>query len=100
MTEGLKNRGVENIGCNSNKPGITLSPFVLRSKNIGEVARSDGGVNKTDGVRIQARAQSPIPPLSGGEVTRETEGKGRGLFERSEFRSPPTATVATSQKAR
>ena len=54
MTEGLKNRGVENIGCNSNKPGITLSPFVLRSKNIGEVARSDGGVNKTDGVRIQA----------------------------------------------
>ena len=57
-------------------------------QNIGEVARSDGGVNKTDGVRIQARAQSPIPPLSGGEVTRETEGKGRGLFERSEFRRP------------
>ena len=25
-TEGLENRGVENIGCNSNKPSITLSP--------------------------------------------------------------------------
>ena len=30
-----------------------------------------------------------IPPLSGGEVARKTEEKGRGLFERSEFRSPP-----------
>ena len=39
---GWKNRGVEkNIG--SNKPGITLSPCVLRSKNIGGVPAGRGG---------------------------------------------------------
>ena len=29
-----------------------------------------------------------IPPLSGSEDARETEEKGRGLFDRSEFRRP------------
>ena len=80
-------------------PILYVIPCNVTGHSRGGV-RKDGGVNKTEGVRIQARAQSPIPPLSGGEVARETEGKGRGLFERSEFRSPPTATVATSQKAR
>jgi hypothetical protein len=37
---------------------------------------------KGEGIRIQAKAQTPIPPLSGGEVARETEEKGRGLFKR------------------
>ena len=36
---------------------------------------------------MQAKAP-PISPLSGGEDARETEEKGRGLSERSEFRRP------------
>ena len=46
-----------------------------------------GSAHRARGL-IQAKAQSPIPPLSGGEDARETEGKGRGLSEQSEFRSP------------
>ena len=75
------------IGAEAKGKYISPSSPVWR-RHIGEVARSDGGVEKTEGVRIQARAQSPIPPLSGGEDARETKGKGRGLSERNEFRRP------------
>ena len=59
-----------------------------------------GSAQRARGLKRPAKAQAKSLPLSGGEVARKTEEKGRGLFERSEFRSPPTATVATSQKAR
>ena len=95
MTEGLKNRGVENIGCNSNKPSITLSPCrVPQHCGVFCTAKYRGGVRRTEGLikqrglEYKQKQQSPIPPLSGGEDARKTEGKGRGLFERSEFRSP------------
>ncbi len=39
-----------------------------------------------------------IPPLSGGEVARKTEEKGRGLFERSEFRRPRRRPRRRAQK--
>ena len=37
---------------------------------------------------LEYKQDPPIPPLSGGEVARKTEEKGRGLSERSEFRRP------------
>ena len=55
-------------------------PLCFRREYRGSARRARG--------LIQAKAQSPIPPLSGGEDARETEGKGRGLSEQSEFRSP------------
>ena len=39
-----------------------------------------------------------IPPLSGGEVARKTEEKGRGLSERSEFRRPRRRLQRRTQK--
>ena len=54
----------------------------LRSKNIGE------GSVRTEGLKRPAKARAKSPPLSGGEVARKTEEKGRGLSERSEFRRP------------
>ena len=40
-----------------------------------------------------------IPPLSGGEVAREAEEKGRGLFERSEFHRPRRQPRRRAQKS-
>ena len=57
-------------------------------QNIGEVSARTEGLIKQRGLEYKQKQQSPIPPLSGGEVARKTEGKGRGLFERSEFRRP------------
>ena len=57
-------------------------------QNIGEVSARTEGLIKQRGLEYRQKQQSPIPPLSGGEVARKTEGKGRGLFERSEFRRP------------
>ena len=54
----------------------------LHSKNIGE------GSVRTEGLKRPAKARAKSPPLSGGEVARKTEEKGRGLSERSEFRRP------------
>ena len=39
-----------------------------------------------------------IPPLPGREVARKTEEKGRGLFERSEFRRPRRRPRRRAQK--
>ena len=105
MTEGLKNRGVENIGCNSNKPSITLSPCrVPQHCGVFCTAKYRGGVRRTEGLikqrglEYKQKQQSPIPPLSGGEDARKTEGKGRGLFERSEFRRPRRRLRRRTQK--
>ena len=57
-------------------------------QNIGEVSARTEGLIKQRGLEYKQKQQSPIPPLSGGEDARKTEGKGRGLFERSEFRRP------------
>ena len=50
--------------------------------------RYRGSARRARGLKRLAKS----PPLSGGEVARKTEEKGRGLSERSEFRSPPTVT--------
>ena len=78
-------------------PFLRSLPYISLRKTQGRCPK-DGGVNKTEGVRIQARAQSPIPPLSGGEDARKTEGKGRGLSERSEFRRPRRRLRRRTQK--
>ena len=44
-------------------------------QNIGEVARSDGGVNKTEGVRIQAKATIPDSAFIGRRRRKEDGGK-------------------------
>ena len=85
MTEGLKNRGVENIGCNSNKPSITLSPCrVPQHCGVFCTAKYRGGVRRTEGLikqrglEYKQKQQSPIPPLSGGEAARETRRREKG----------------------
>ncbi|WP_302969369.1 hypothetical protein [Barnesiella intestinihominis] len=47
---------------------------------------------------LEYKQDPPIPPLSGGEVARETEEKGRGLSERSEFRRPRRRLRRQTQK--
>ena len=64
----------------------------LHSKNIGE------GSVRTEGLKRPAKARAKSPPLSGGEVARKTEEKGRGLSERSEFRRPRRRLRRRTQK--
>ena len=45
-----------------------------------------------------SKARIKSPPLSGGEVARKTEEKGRGLSERSEFRRPRRRLRRRTQK--
>ena len=45
-----------------------------------------------------SKARIKSPPLSGGEVARETEEKGRGRSERSEFRRPRRQLRRQTQK--
>ena len=45
-----------------------------------------------------SKARIKSPPLSGGEVARKTEEKGRGLSERSEFRRPRRRLRRQTQK--
>ena len=47
---------------------------------------------------LEYKQDPPIPPLSGGEVARKTEEKGRGLSERSEFRRPRRRLRRRTQK--
>ena len=58
------------------------SPAVSRSiagcftqQNIGEVSHSDGGVEKTEGVRIQAKATIPDSAFIGRRRRKEDGGK-------------------------
>ena len=66
---------------------LNLLPVFCTAKYRGGVRRTEGLI-KQRGLEYKQKQQSPIPPLSGGEDARKTEGKGRGLFERSEFHRP------------
>ena len=74
--------GYRNLKSKQGKREIlpNLSPCVAQ--------RYRGSAHRARGLEYKQKQQSPIPPLSGGEDARKTEGKGRGLFERSEFRRP------------
>ena len=69
---------------------LSISSSVFCTAKYRGGVRKDGGVNKTEGVRIQAKATIPDSAFIGRRSRKgdETEEIGRGLFERSEFRSP------------
>ena len=73
--------------CNEQKGTLTLSPCVSVREYRGSARRARG---------LKRLAKSP--PLSGGEVARKTEEKGRGLSERSEFRRPRRRLRRRTQK--
>jgi len=58
--------------------------------------RYRGSARRARGLKRPAKAK--FPPLSGGEVARKTEEKGRGLSERSEFRRPQRRLRRRTQK--
>ena len=80
--------------CNERRVTLTLLPCVFARKYRGELrsVATRRGIKKTSNGSnrggLEYKQEPPIPPLSGGEVARETEEKGRGLSERSEFRRP------------
>ena len=57
-----------------------------------------GSAQRARGLKRPAKARAKSPPLSGGEVARKTEEKGRGLSERSEFRRPRRRLRRRTQK--
>ena len=75
--------------CNEQKGTLTLSPCVSVREYRGSTQRARG---------LEYKQDPPIPPLSGGEVARKTEEKGRGLSERSEFRRPRRRLWRRTQK--
>ena len=75
--------------CNEQKGTLTLSPCVSVREYRGSTQRARG---------LEYKQDPPIPPLSGGEVARKTEEKGRGLSERSEFRRPRRRLRRRTQK--
>ena len=75
--------------CNEQKGTLTLSPCVSVREYRGSAQRARG---------LEYKQDPPIPPLSGGEVARKTEEKGRGLSERSEFRRPRRRLRRRTQK--
>ena len=60
--------------------------------------RYRGSAHRARGLKRPAKARAKSPPLSGGEVARKTEEKGRGLSERSEFRRPRRRLRRRTQK--
>ena len=70
-------------------PLSILSPCVSVREYRGSTQRARG---------LEYKQDPPIPPLSGGEVARKTEEKGRGLSERSEFRRPRRRLRRRTQK--
>ena len=60
--------------------------------------RYRGSPQRARGLKRPAKARAKSPPLSGGEVARKTEEKGRGLSERSEFRRPRRRLRRRTQK--
>ena len=77
--------------CNEQKGTLTLSPCV-------SVREYRGSAQRARGLKRPAKARAKSPPLSGGEVARKTEEKGRGLSERSEFRRPRRRLRRRTQK--
>ena len=57
-----------------------------------------GSAQRARGLKRPAKARAKSSPLSGGEVARKTEEKGRGLSERSEFRRPRRRLRRRTQK--
>ena len=77
----------------SHIPSSLPCPVVLRGVSVREYR---GSAQRARG--LEYKEEPPIPPLSGGEVTRKTEEKGRGLSERSEFRRPRRRLRRRTQK--
>ena len=75
--------------CNEQKGTLTLSPCVSVREYRGSTQRARG---------LEYKQDPPIPPLSGGEVARETEEKWARTVRAKRVPQTPTATVATSQK--
>ena len=71
-------RGIKKTSNGSNRVNPPL-PLCSYKEYRGSARRAKG---------LEYKQDPPIPPLSGGEVARKTEEKGRGLSERSEFRRP------------
>ena len=69
--------------------GYYPSPLCSYKEYRGSAHRAKG---------LEYKQDPPIPPLSGGEVARKTEEKGRGLSERSEFRRPRRRLRRQTQK--
>ena len=90
--------------CNERRVTLTLLPCVFARKYRGELrsVATRRGIKKTSNGSnrggLEYKQEPPIPPLSGGEVARETEEKGRGLSERSEFRRPRRRLRRRTQK--
>ena len=90
--------------CNERRVTLTLLPCVFARKYRGELrsVATRRGIKKTSNGSnrggLEYKQEPPIPPLSGGEVARETEEKGRGLSERSEFRRPRRRLRRQTQK--
>ena len=83
-----KDGGVKNTLSESNRISPPL-PLCSYKEYRGSARRAKG---------LEYKQDPPIPPLSGGEVTRKTEEKGRGLSERSEFRRPRRRPRRRTQK--
>jgi len=77
------------IGAEAKKKYISTSPLCSYKEYRGSARRAKG---------LEYKQDPPIPPLSGGEVARKTEEKGRGLSERSEFRRPRRRLRRQTQK--
>ena len=75
--------------CNEQKGTLTLSPCVSVREYRGSTQRARG---------LEYKQDPPIPPLSGGEVARESEEKWARPVRAKRVPQTPTATVATSQK--
>ena len=77
--------------CNEQKGTLTLSPCVSVREYRGSTQRARG---------LEYKQDPPIPPLSGGEVARETEEKWARTVRAKRVPQTPTATVATNPKTR
>ena len=66
-------------------------PVFCNAKYRGSAQRAKG---------LEYKQDPPIPPLSGGEVARETEEKWARTVRAERVPQTPTATVATNPKAR
>ena len=69
--------------------GYYPSPLCSYKEYRGSAHRAKG---------LEYKQDPPIPPLSGGEVARETEEKWARTVRAKRVPQTPTATVATSQK--
>ena len=81
-------RGVKNTYNGSNRVNPPL-PLCSYKEYRGSARRAKG---------LEYKQDPPIPPLSGGEVARETEEKWARTVRAKRVPQTPTATVATSQK--